>query len=136
MKTPPFSEHREWTQARYFAFLRSALRASWSRWPPKYKVLASAKRKSKSSNKRLLYEYQCAKCKEWFPQKEVSVDHIQPAGKLNSFSDLPAFCERLHVGVDKLQVLCTECHRLKTKEDRASATGLIETAVKTKRKKK
>lgn len=118
--TPPFEPHPDWTEARFFAFLRSALRAAWSRWPPKYKVLAEAKRKSESSNKRLKWEFQCNECKAWFPQKQVSVDHMVPAGTLRRFEDLPDFCRNLFVGTESLQVLCDECHSRKSLAERQS----------------
>ena len=118
--TPSFSEYPKWTEAAFFSFLRSGLRAKWTRWPPKYEVLANAKRPSQSANKRLKYEFQCNQCKGWFPQKEVSVDHIEPVGTLRTFEDLPEFCRRLFVGTDKLQCLCSVCHRIKTNEETAA----------------
>jgi hypothetical protein len=42
------------------------------------------------------------------------VDHIEPVGTLRTFEDLPEFCRRLFVGIDKLQVLCKTCHNKKT----------------------
>lgn len=112
--TPPFSEHPEWSEAKFFAFIRSALRAAWSRWPPKYRLLAAAKRKYEGPNKRLKWEFLCNECKTYHPQKDVSVDHIIPAGTLRCFEDIGPFCQRLFVGEDKLQVLCTGCHKIKT----------------------
>lgn len=119
-KTEPYAPHPDWTKARFFSFIRSALRAAWSRYPPKYQVLANAKRKSESSNKRLKYEFQCNKCKDWYPQKQVSVDHIIPAGTLRDFEDLPEFCRRLFVSIEELQVLCTVCHHKKSALERAA----------------
>lgn len=115
-KTPPFPEYEDWTTARFFSFIRSGLRQLWSRWPPKYKVLAEARRKSQSENKRLKWEFLCASCGFYFPQKEVQVDHLEDAGTLRSFEDLPGFAQRLFVGEDKLQVLCQSCHKRITKE--------------------
>lgn len=100
------------------AFLRSGLRAKWTRWPPKYAVLAAAKRKYEGPNKRQKFEYQCAQCGGWFPQKEVAVDHIVPVGALRSLDDLPIFVAKLFVGPDKLQVLCDADHQVKTNKER------------------
>jgi len=113
-RTPPHPEYPSWTEARFRQFIRSALRAAWSRWPPKYEVLAAAKRTV--SGKRHKYEFQCASCKQWFKQKEVQVDHITPVG---SDTDWIQFIQRLFVGKNKLQVLCSECHNLKTKRERS-----------------
>lgn len=110
-KTPPFPEHPEWTEAKFFSFLRSALRKAWQRWPPKWKKIEEGKRGSDS--KRLKWEYQCQECLGWFPKKEIEVHHINPTGPLQSFEDLPQFASRLFVGVDKLERLCKQCHKEK-----------------------
>jgi hypothetical protein len=80
--------------------------------------MAAAKRDYSGDNKRQKFEYQCSACTNWYPQKEVSVDHIIPVGALQSFDDLPGFTARLFVGVEKLQVLCSVCHLAKTAEER------------------
>jgi hypothetical protein len=115
VKSSPYPEWPAWTEAKFWAFIRSGLRAKWSRWPAKYAVLAAAKRNYSGDNPRQKYEYKCAKCKKHYPQKEVSVDHIEPVGQLRSFDDLATFCQRLFVGPDKLQVLCKKDHDAKTK---------------------
>jgi 5-methylcytosine-specific restriction endonuclease McrA len=118
-RTPPFAAYPEWSEAKFWAFLRSGLRAKWTRWPPKYEVLRKAKRPYIGDNKRQKHEFQCASCAGWFPQKSVTVDHIIPAGQLRSWEDLPGFAERLFCSADGLQVLCDVCHLAKTKEERA-----------------
>lgn len=117
-RTPPFKEYPEWSEAKFWAFVRSGLRAKWTRWPPKYQVVAAAKRKYEGENKRQKFEYQCAECQGWFPQKQVSVDHKIPVGTLKCLEDLPAFVEKLFVGADKLQLLCDGCHQIKTNKER------------------
>lgn len=106
------------TEAAFWAFIRSGLRQKSRRWRPIFESLAAAKRPSKSKNKRLKWEYKCAKCKRWKPGSEVSVDHKQPVGSLRSSADLAGFVERLFCEVDNLQVLCQGCHDRKTKEDK------------------
>lgn len=117
-RTPPYPAYEEWSTARFFGFIRSALRSAYNKWPPKYNVLNAAKRAYEGPDKRQKWEYQCAECSQWFKGKEVSVDHITPAGSLRSFDDLPGFCERLFCGTDGLQVLCTTCHSAKTQKER------------------
>lgn len=112
--TVPFPSYPKWTTPKFFSFLRSKLRSASSRWPPKYEVLAAAKRVYKGDNKRQKFEYQCKKCKKWHLQKDVSVDHIIPVGTLRSYDDLPEFCMNLFCGMDGLQVLCKACHSKKT----------------------
>lgn len=98
--------------------MRSGLRALWTKYPVKYQVLQEARRKSQSPNKKLKWEFCCKECNNWFPQKQVSVDHIISAGSLNDFSDLPGFVERLLCKKEGLQVLCDTCHQKKTNEER------------------
>lgn len=113
-KTPPFSEHPEWTESKFWSFIRSGLRAKFSRWGPKYKCLNNAKRTVKG--KRHKYEFKCAECNKWFKQKDVQVDHTVPCGTLKTYEDLPGFVKRLFVSADKLRVLCKPCHLAITKE--------------------
>jgi len=119
-KTDPFPPYPEWTEAKFFSFIRSALRSASNRWPPKYQAVAAAKRPYTGENKRQKFEYQCAQCNGYFPQKEVSVDHVEPVGTLRSFDDLPVFVSKLFCGPEGLQVLCTSCHHIKTQEERKS----------------
>jgi len=106
------------TVSAFFSFIRSGLRQKSRRWKPIYDCLAAARRPSQSANKRLKWEFQCAGCKEWFAQKQVSVDHIRPVGSLRSFDDLPLFVANLFCELENLQVLCTTCHLTKTDEDK------------------
>jgi 5-methylcytosine-specific restriction endonuclease McrA len=99
--------------ARYRAFIRSAMRKAWQKWPPRYAALAAAKRPYKGSNPRQKFEYQCAHCCGWFMGKEVSVDHIIPWGSIQGLS-LDEAWSRLLVPIDQLQVLCGPCHDTKT----------------------
>ena len=107
---------KTWTEARYWAFIRSALRGAWGRYPVKHQVKLSNRKTVKG--KKHHYEYNCVACNDWFPDKEVQVDHIQPAGSLTSYSDLPGFCERLFCESKDLQIMCKPCHQLKTNEER------------------
>lgn len=106
------------TSSMFFSMIRSALRARSRWWKPIAECKKKAKRAYKGTNKRQKFEYQCNECKNWFPEKEVNVDHIVPAGTLTSVNDLPLFVERLFVEIDGLQVLCKNCHNLKTKNER------------------
>lgn len=117
-RTPPYTAYPEWTTAQFFSFLRSGLRAKFTRWPPKYKVLSNAKRNYTGSNPRQKYEFQCAECLSYYQQKQVEVDHIIACGSLNKLEDLPGFVERLFCGVEGLRVLCKPCHLKITKESK------------------
>ena len=124
-KTEPFPEYPEWSTAKFWSFVRSALRAAWSRWPPKYKVLNAAKSAYSGPNKKQKYQFKCAMCEGQFLAKEVSVDHIVPAGQLRDYSDLPEFVSRLFVAEDMLRVLCNECHRVVTKQQNSTSARVL-----------
>ena len=57
------------------------------KWPPINGVLVSFRRPSQSNNPRLKWEYPCFLCGEWFPRKEVQVDH----------TDEPLMLEHVHL---------------------------------------
>lgn len=90
----------------------------WNKYPVKYQVLDEARRANQSTNRKLKWEYHCSQCDNWFPQKEVSVDHIQSAGALNTLEDLPGFVGRLLCKKENLRVLCNVCHQKRTNEER------------------
>lgn len=112
----PASIVKGWTDARYWSFIRSALRRAWSKFPNKFRVLNAAKRNVKKGRQK--YEYQCCECKKWWAGKFVSVDHKIPAGSLRSLEDLAGFVGRLFCREEDLQVMCTKCHHIKTCEER------------------
>lgn len=109
--------HGTWTEAMFWGSIRSALRNKSRFWKPVAKCKLLHRRLYKGPNKRQKFEYQCNNCKNWFPEKKVAVDHIIPAGSLKNAQDLPAFVERLFVEIDGLQVLCNDCHSIKTLKD-------------------
>jgi len=106
------------TDAAFWSFIRSALRQKSRWWKPIAQAKAKAKRAYKGPLKRQKFEYQCAECLNWFPDKKINVDHRIPAGTLRCANDLPGFVERLFCEVDNLQVLCTTCHDTKTQNEK------------------
>lgn len=107
-----------WTNARYFSFIRSALRRAFTRFPPNYQCRNEAKRAYNGTNKKQKWEYKCGMCGEWFMGKEIQVHHIVPAGTLTCYEDLPQFVERLFCEQDNLQVVCKPCHKTETANER------------------
>lgn len=105
-------------QTNFYTWLRSGLRKLSRRWPPIFEALAAAKIPYEGDNKRRKFSYLCADCGGAFDAKTVSVDHVQPAGQLNSKEDIADFVEKLFCGVEGLQVLCDECHNVKTYMER------------------
>lgn len=111
----------KWTPGRLKSFITSTLRGGFRRYPPKYEKLADAKQ-GKRINKdtgRLAEHYKCAKCKKLFPLKQVQVDHIIPiVNPKDGFTTWDNFIKGLFCDKDNLQVLCKDCHSLKTKIER------------------
>jgi 5-methylcytosine-specific restriction endonuclease McrA len=101
-----------WSRARFFSFIRSALRLASRKWPPRIEAKVRARRKIQSPgrSKNQKWEFCCASCGEWFPDKEVEVDHIAPAGSLKCYDDLPGFVSRLFCEASGMRVLCRDCH--------------------------
>ena len=100
----------QWTESRFFGFIRSALRSAFQKWGPKHE----AKRLARVSRG----QYKCAACDGIFPNGEVEVDHRVPCGSLKRYDDLPGFVERMFCEVQGFQVLCKDCHYHKTQNER------------------
>lgn len=115
-KTPPNTNYPAWSDAKFWSFVRSGLRAKWVRWPPRYEALRDARRAVK--NKRHKWEVKCSICKKWKQQKYIQVDHIIPVGTLKDYQHLPDFVRKLFVSKDKLRVVCAVCHQRITNEGR------------------
>lgn len=115
-RVPRTRAGNSWTEAQYWGFLRGIFRAGFKRYPVKYQVKAANKSKGKTGRG---YTYLCDSCGGWFKSSEVEVDHIIPAGQLKSYSDIPAFVERMFCEPDGLQLLCKDCHRIKTNRENA-----------------
>ena len=111
----------EWTEARFRAFIISALRAYMKRYPPKWKALkaASVGREINKRTGRLAEHYKCASCGNLFVARDVQVDHIEPVvSPTEGFQDWWVYCNRLYCEAENLQVLCKPCHKEKTNEER------------------
>jgi len=106
------------TEAQFWQMIRSSLRKTSRWWKPMFVCKMNARRKYKGKNKRQKWEYKCNSCKKWFPAKKMNIDHIIPVGKLNCAKDLPGFVERLFCETEGLQLLCSNCHDLKTKKEK------------------
>lgn len=103
------------SEAQYLAWIRSALRSKWLRWPCRAEAIVAARRPYKGPNKLQKYECQCAMCKEWFKQKEIEVDHYpHDAGSILSVDDIGPFVNRLYCETTNLRVLCKPCHKVYT----------------------
>lgn len=108
------------TESQFWGLLRSGLRRQFRFWKPLFEAKKKAKRAYKGPNKRQKFEYQCNHCKNWFKESETQVDHIIPVGSLLCWEDLTAFVQKLiPEDPEAFQVLCKDCHQVKTNAERA-----------------
>lgn len=110
----------EWTEKKILVWLRSALRSASRRYPPLYAALAAAKEPytvkpdEAGYSARQKFQYRCAACGGAFSGKEVALDHRDDCGSLLKWGDLQGFASRLFCQQDGLDVLCHQCHDVKT----------------------
>jgi len=111
---------RAWTEAFVLSRIRAVLRRLSMQMPASRLVKLACRRKYTGPNRYQKFEYECACCHEWFPEKHVQADHKEPAGSMKTFDDIGPFVRRLlFCGVGGLQVLCDTCHNKKTQAERA-----------------
>lgn len=61
--------------------------------------------------------YKCAHCEQIFGPKEIALDHIIPVVGELGFEDWNNYITRLFCDEDGFQVLCHECHTIKTNKE-------------------
>jgi 5-methylcytosine-specific restriction endonuclease McrA len=113
--------NNQWTQSRFNSFIKSALRAASSRWPPKYAALNKAYTNTKTNTNtgRLAKHYKCAECSNEFVAKDVQVDHIEPViDPYLGFTSWDEVIKRMFCEVGGFQVLCKQCHSIKTNAEK------------------
>jgi 5-methylcytosine-specific restriction endonuclease McrA len=62
--------------------------------------------------------YLCNACGETI--SKIEIDHTEPCGSFETWSQFTAFCERLFVDRSGLEALCKPCHLAKTNAQRAT----------------
>ncbi len=115
----------KWTLARFNSFIKSGLRSLSRKWPPKYEV------RKKAWIERGIYK--CAGYKKRAHKVRVTVieknkrvnnvfvDHIVPiVDPIKGFTSWDSIVERMFCEKENLQVLCKQCHKGKTNDERKS----------------
>lgn len=88
-------------------FVIASLRRASIRWPPRNEALKLA-RVSRGL-------YKCSSCGLVFKKKEVHLDHINPVvSPEHGFTGYDDFIERLFCEAEGFQLLCKNCHQIKT----------------------
>lgn len=114
----------DWTDGRYRSFITSTLRGGVRRWPPKWKCLKAAElgRKINKKTGKLAMHYTCAVCTKEYVAKDVQVDHIEPVvDPVAGFISWDVYIDRMFCDSKNLQVLCKDCHQIKTKDEKGAS---------------
>lgn len=110
-----------WTQAKFNSFIKNNLRSATRKWGPIHKCTKDAR------VARGLYK--CACCQEEVPPtvvceetnkrvKNIFVDHIVPiVDPAVGFVSWDSVIERMFCDSDNLQILCLNCHKVKSQEE-------------------
>ena len=99
----------------------------WFTYSDKYKKVKEMARVEKpimkkdgSISKRKSVRYRCKSCKNTFKSGEVQVDHIitvVPLFSNTSKMSLAQYIQKVDCPISNLQLLCKECHKIKTKKE-------------------
>lgn len=116
----------QWTEARFTAFIKSALRNASQKWPPRNNV----KKKARIARG----VYLCAGCNKEVPASlppkdgnkrrinNAVVDHIEPViDPSTGHTSWDEVINRMFCEEDGLQVLCHKCHTEKTQKEKEIA---------------
>lgn len=106
------------TEARFTAWLQSALRSIWSKHPAKLSLIEKKRVRLKSGIK-MVFHVQCEHCNQMFKLKDIEVNHKNKCGGLSDLSKLNEFVNNLLVVDEKdLELLCHDCHGIVTYMER------------------
>jgi len=109
--------------------IRGSLRMAFIRSEYKKEFLASVAvveykvKKDGKRHKRPTTYYVCAECKGKFLAKDINVDHRIAIGQLFDAAHLSGFIERMWCKYGNLQVLCKDCHKVKSAYERSLIKG-------------
>ncbi len=110
----------KWTEGQFNSFIKSGLRRMSMRWGVKSDVKKAARLPTKRRNKkgRLVFFSNCNLCGSTFPDSLGAVDHIDPVVPVTGFTNWDDVIQRLFCEADGLQVVCPDCHKAKTEEEK------------------
>ena len=123
----PWDQTSAWkSESAFWGWVRGNLRkALWQHYPLRTEfkkentwAVSQKEREKYDLNKRVKRVGRCALTGDIYPASKLVVDHIEPAGTLKSWDDLPHFIEKLLCSKENLQLVCKEAHDIKTYMDR------------------
>ena len=113
------------------AAIRGAIRRVFTRSPIIREVMMKVRKEFPKLNKdgrkakKNAIKYLCNVCQQYIGSTKISVDHIIPVVSIEEgFIDWNTFVERLFCDITNLQVICDDCHQLKTNQERSKRTAI------------
>lgn len=91
------------------SYIFAGLGKVWMWWPARNEV----KKRCKIVNKPGWYR--CELCKQ--EREKIDIDHIIPIVPISGFTTWDAYINARFVAASKLQGICKDCHKAKTKEE-------------------
>lgn len=109
------------TERKFIEWLRSQLRNSfWKKHPVRLEIMkAGRKRMLNKKSGRMSYHHQCNKCKQWKPESEIEVNHIETVGTLTLDNVAEHVARLAIVDTKKLEKCCKDCHSIITYSERS-----------------
>ncbi len=91
------------------SYIFGGLGKVWMWWPPRNEVKKRCKIEGKSG------WFKCELC--GVAREKIDVDHIAPVVPVSGFTTWDHYIASRFVTADKLQGICKDCHKVKTKEE-------------------
>lgn len=112
---------------RFFNWIMKGLRRLASSFPNKAEVLKAAcvGKKRNTQTGRMAAHYICAECNDIYPKNMVQIDHIDPVVPVEGWRSWDDTVKRLFCTVDGLQVLCRNCHSIKSIGENAKRPRVV-----------
>lgn len=102
-------------EKRLVSMIRGAIRQVWMKAPNKLAFLEQQRIADMNPNTRTKWLFKCNICTGKFKSDDIEVDHIKGNHKFTELSEFNTYCESiLNAPISGMQVLCKECHPIKT----------------------
>ena len=99
--------------------VRGAIRAAWMKHPSKIAYILKKSYPDLNPNTRTKWLIDCEMCEETFKLDDIEVDHIIGEHQFLSIADIVSYTMKiLGANHEELQILCKECHGIKTYAER------------------
>jgi len=96
--------------------MRDAVRKKWMHCPTKIAFLLMNRIPDEDPSTRRIWKYQCKKCKQYFKEGDVNVDHRAGEKQFVEWEQAQQYASSiLDVCFDDLQLLCIPDHKTKTR---------------------